>query len=65
MNIPIRASRFLSGKGKAVMPKVELYKSEVEFLRLKIAVDHGYLSWEAYRAARGIELDKFYQELMK
>lgn len=63
-NTPQRSAAFLAGNGRAVLPKKDLYLSELDFLRLKIAVDHGYLSWEAYQDAREKETNKFYQEVL-
>ncbi len=64
MNVPLRSSLFLAGRAKAVMPKIKLYESEVDHLRLKIAVDHGFMSWDAYSEARRKETESFYVNVM-
>lgn len=64
MNVPLRSSRFLSGTAKAIIPKRQLYESEVDHLRLKIATEHGYLSWEAYCDARRKDTETFYVNVM-
>ena len=63
-NIPLRSSRFLSGRAKAILPKRKLYESECDHLRLKIATSHGYLSWEDYCEARRKETESFYVNVM-
>jgi hypothetical protein len=64
MSIPQRSAMYLAGRGRAVIPKIDMYKSELEFLRLKMAVDHGYLSWSEYKATQAEETSQFYKDLM-
>lgn len=64
MNIPKRASRFLAGTGRAVLPKKLLYESARDLHRLQIAMRQGFSTWEEYCEARQRETESFYANVL-
>lgn len=65
MTIESRATNYLSGKGKAVMPKRDLYISAAYHARLQTANRAGYLTIPEWEKARAREADEWFKKFFK
>jgi len=60
-----RAVKFLSGTGKAVLPKADLYKSAAAHHRLKQAVEANFTSVHEWELWKRKQTHEFYRDVLK